>query len=411
MDTRSLPRATVMLFLLAMFCAHVSFSAEANDTSAELTTGGLVFTKNADVDMLSEDLLLSTPEIRVNYRFLNRSSRDVTINVAFPLPDLKMDPDDDVTVIPVDDPINFLGFVTTVDGIPVHANVGQRAYVRGRDQTGVLAQFGLQLSPYRARDSLDKLSPSDKGRLMRLGLVNEDGVPLWTLKTTFYWQQRFPAGREMSIEHRYKPSVGSTVGVDSSSLIRVLQDPQTARYYRKYCIDSSFLSAVASTKTAYFSQQRIEYVLKTGSNWAGPIQRFRLVVDKGRLDNLVSFCGQSVKRIGPTQFEMIRSDFVPQDNLAILILQREAPPPGEVNGPADRNQSIPAPSAGSCDDLWYQRNSIFKGAGYCFKTPRAISVFGNTGCQYDDANEVPLSENQRQTLDEIKRATAANRCR
>ena len=57
------------------------------------------------------------------------------------------------------------------------------------------------------------------------------------------------------------------------------------------------------------------------SNWAGPIKDFRLVVDKGSPDNLVSFCGQGVRRIGPTQFEMKKSDFTPQQDLAVLILK------------------------------------------------------------------------------------------
>jgi hypothetical protein len=34
----------------------------------------------------------------------------------------------------------------------------------------------------------------------------------------------------------------------------------------------------------------------------------------------------------------------------------------------------------SCGDLWYFRNQIFAEAGYCFKTDRAISAFGNDGC-------------------------------
>jgi YARHG domain len=37
----------------------------------------------------------------------------------------------------------------------------------------------------------------------------------------------------------------------------------------------------------------------------------------------------------------------------------------------------------SCSDLWKERNSIFKEAGYCFKTSRAQRYFGNAGCQYD----------------------------
>lgn len=67
-------------------------------------------------------------------------------------------------------------------------------------------------------------------------------------------------------------------------------------------------------------------------------------------------------------------------------------------------------SGRTCEDLWYQRNSIYKDAGYCFKTPRAISRFGNAGCQFDNESDVPLSERQRQTVNGIKRVEAAKGC-
>jgi hypothetical protein len=58
--------------------------ATANDTAAELATGGIVLTKNADIEMLSEHLHISSQQIRVRYRFYNTSPKEVTILVAFP---------------------------------------------------------------------------------------------------------------------------------------------------------------------------------------------------------------------------------------------------------------------------------------------------------------------------------------
>ena len=58
--------------------------------------------------------------------------------------------------------------------------------------------------------------------------------------------------------------------------------------------------------------------------------------------------------------------------------------------------------AQSCGQLWYQRNSIYKEAGYCFRTPRAIRAFGNAGCSYDSEYDVPLSPRQRQRVNDIK---------
>lgn len=63
----------------------------ANNSSAELATGGLVFTKSDDIEMQSEDLFISMKEVRVQYHFYNRSDRDISTQIAFPMPDI---PDD-----------------------------------------------------------------------------------------------------------------------------------------------------------------------------------------------------------------------------------------------------------------------------------------------------------------------------
>jgi hypothetical protein len=73
--------------------------------------------------------------------------------------------------------------------------------------------------------------------------------------------------------------------------------------------------------------------------------------------------------------------------------------------------ALPAPArAESCDDLWYTRNEIYKAQGYCFRTRRGIEAFGNAGCQYDNVEDVPLSNSQRRTISDIQREERARRC-
>ncbi|MDQ8700267.1 YARHG domain-containing protein [Hyphomicrobium sp. LHD-15] len=55
----------------------------------------------------------------------------------------------------------------------------------------------------------------------------------------------------------------------------------------------------------------------------------------------------------------------------------------------------------SCEDLWILRNSIWKDAGYCFKTPRAIKAFGTQGCLHTDQSAVPLNEYQRRNAETL----------
>jgi hypothetical protein len=64
----------------------------------------------------------------------------------------------------------------------------------------------------------------------------------------------------------------------------------------------------------------------------------------------------------------------------------------------------------TCASLWMSRNEIYKAQGYCFRTQRAISAFGNAGCQYDDIEDVPLSANDRRAIADIVRQERALRC-
>ena len=57
--------------------------------------------------------------------------------------------------------------------------------------------------------------------------------------------------------------------------------------------------------------------------------------------------------------------------------------------------------AQSCSELWLERNQIYKRAGYCFKTSRAINYFGNAGCMYDNEARLPLSPGERSQIARI----------
>jgi hypothetical protein len=64
----------------------------------------------------------------------------------------------------------------------------------------------------------------------------------------------------------------------------------------------------------------------------------------------------------------------------------------------------------SCDILFEMRNTVFKERGYCFKTPRAIEMFGNAGCRYDQIASVPLNDIERANVATITRLEASKQC-
>jgi len=321
---------------MALLGLLVATSAAANDTTAVLSTGGLEFVRNENVEMLSEELFISTEEIRVTYAFRNNGSEDESVLVAFPMPDIT--PNHWSPVSYPDGPEdNLFRFETTFDGEPVEAELHQYAFAAGVDRSELLRGMGLPLAPFTdaAREATDALSDEETAELFHLGLVVPDEYdagngwekhwwPSWTLRSTYTWEAEFPAGKTVEVVHRYKPSVGGTVA--ASFLIEPYEDyDPRAEYTKKYCLEDDFVSAVEKTITPEapygpYSEQWLSYVLTTGANWGGPIGEFKLIVDKGDPKNLVSFCGENVRKTGPTTFEMVEKDFYPQKDLEILIL-------------------------------------------------------------------------------------------
>lgn len=328
----------------AALAALLAIPAAANDSTAELAAGGLVLKKTDSIEMRSEDLFISMEEVRVRYRFVNTSAADVTTIVAFPMPDIGGEGffNSDVG-IPSADPANILGFSTLVNGKPVKAEVEQKAMVGNVDHSAWLKARGIPLAPQldTVTPALDRLSDADKAEAARRGLVVVDEydagkgweshlAPLWVLKTTFYWSQTFPAGQEVLIDHRYQPSVGGSVDtIIGTDMWSQNTEGWAADMKRRHCIEPSFVAGVVKRRGgdgySGFQEKRVSYVLKTGANWAKPIGDFRMVIDKGAAENLVSFCATGVKKIGPTRFEVRKSNYTPTDDLHILILVPHQP--------------------------------------------------------------------------------------
>lgn len=329
------------LLLLAMG------AASANDSMATLGAGGLVFLTSQDIEMTSEDLFVGPDAVKVDYTFTNKGDAQHVL-VAFPMPDITGDGDFMVN-IPTEDAENIFDFATTFNGEPVEATLHQYVFAYGIEYTEQLRDLGIPLIPYgeAARDAINGLDAADQRELVRLGLVmpmeygdsadgpmKTDYIPIWTLRSTYSWEADFPAGETVEVHHSYKPSVGGTVAVTFLGEPYDDYDP-AATYLKKYCTDEGFIRAVKKTLanpddaySAPFTESWLSYIWSTGANWSGPIRKFHLTIDKGRPENLVSFCWDGdVKKTSPTTFEMEATDFYPpyDHELEILILNKQEP--------------------------------------------------------------------------------------
>ncbi|HYJ53686.1 MAG TPA: DUF4424 domain-containing protein [Allosphingosinicella sp.] len=317
------------LILLALILAA---PALANDSVAETAAGGLVLVPNGAVDMVSEDLYVSRLEVRVRYVFRNRTRAPVRVTVAFPMPDHDLAAEEEGDVAWPSD------FHTSVAGREVPMRVERRALLNGVDHTALLTRLRIPIEG-RQDDgamvrALDALAPADQDRLAALGLIQlfsepgtprRNAAPRWTVKETWHWEQTFPVGRDLVVEHRYRPGVGGTVATALGSA-EIRSSDYGRETIARYCIDDDLLATIGrigrrnQDNWIPLAESWLSYILTTGANWRSPIGEFRLVVDKGDPNALVSFCGEGVRRISPTQFEVRHRNWRPTRDLHVLFL-------------------------------------------------------------------------------------------
>jgi hypothetical protein len=322
---------------LALAALAATVPTHADDSSAALGAGGIVFTKNTPVRMAAEDLVVSPQAVRIRFEFQNPTAKDVDTIVAFPLPDIDTSEFWGSAIGTVtDDPKNFVGFKVVVDGKPVPVTVEQRAFVKNKDVTAAVLAAGAPINPV-TDEGYDKLSklPRDKQKaLIAAGAAEGDTdefVPQWTVRTRFWWTQKFPAKKTVVIEHAYQPVTGQFFfSTQYQKRTDKIGDAD-------YCFDPAIWATLdartarvkqpgAEDAGSYMNAYQTEYILKTAINWQGPIGRFHLTLDKLKADNVLSVCWDGeLKKTGPTTFEFTQANYVPTRDIRMLVLETAAP--------------------------------------------------------------------------------------
>lgn len=328
-------KVLAIIFLLLA----TALPARANDSFAETALGGVVLKETDAISLDKEDLFISEEEVRVNYEFTNTTDKDVEALVAFPLPDQSYD---EASESIVRDLRAEIGFQTVFDGKPLDYDIVQQAFVKDVDVTERIKALGLPLAQSGDGDTftplVNKLDGATRKALADDGLLTEmtfdagNGEEtayhaIWTLRTIITRKQVFPAGKTVKVSHRYKPLVGGSVG---GALNAEYRKEDWGKFQAvKYCIEDDWYRAFDAQREKRKSNENLSpynewwigYVLKSGANWKGPIKDFRMVIDKGKPENLVSFCAEGVKKIAPTQFEVRKTNFEPKDDVNVLIVK------------------------------------------------------------------------------------------
>lgn len=302
------------------FTLLISMQLSANDSTGYVLTNGIEYLKSKDIQMLSEDLFISKKIIKVDYQFKNLTAKDVTETILFPLPriDNFFDGGDFANTKKL-----LQTFKINVDGKDIQPNMNVRTFIQkdentaAIDTTELFKQCGFSetemLNPWNRKsyeylDSEKKLRNCKKTEMQNILKAFKDDVIPWSSQVIYSWKQTFKANSLTRVKHQYAPLVGGSVAVHL---------PENAK---TYCTDQSFIAALKKAQLEQAPYSALGYVLKTGANWAKPIENFKLTIERDSKE-LFSFCwAGKVKKISPTQFQMVEKNFVPKHDLNIIFV-------------------------------------------------------------------------------------------
>lgn len=332
--------AAVVLVLMA-----TSPLGLANDSIASFGMGGLVLEETDAIAMRKEDLFVSPSRILVAYEFVNETQESIEAIVAFPIPEYHVN-----TRFGTYYPLK--GFSLTVDGAYVAYETEERAFLDGQEYTALLNEMGITIRDFgkggqRGRDrstEIDRLPEEDRNRLKDIGLVVEldDGrlTPKWTVRMKHYWRQSFPAGEVVEVKHAYEPVIGggpSSIGFIRRYSSKEWTDRQREAYeewvkaqepWGVYIRQWTLPSPRNEFDFTVF-EHRIDYILKTGADWRGPIRDFRLTIEKPPGQLWWTSFGDKPDSETAHFVHFIKKDFEPKEDLVVEYF--EAPTPEYVN--------------------------------------------------------------------------------
>ena len=311
-------KALILLLLLAG-------AAHANDSMGTVSTSGIKYLKNPHIDMQSEDLYISEKQICVHYKFKNTSSQDLTETVLFPLP-----------IVPAFIDYDFAdtkglvdSFRIYADGKPVRPQAHVRAYFERSngtlvDVTADLKKCGFSdqelMHPWTQNKDAEKLnkkirtcsSPKIKS-LLPVSELNMMGWTYWSSQIIYSWKQTFKANAVTEIKHQYTPLVGG-------SFLPSLKAKDSKAFIDEYCMDENFLKNFKTVEEGSKVYHYLGYVLTTGANWAKPIGKFTLTIDR-EPNTVLSLCwDKSLRKVGPNRFQAVKENFLPKKDLDIIFV-------------------------------------------------------------------------------------------
>jgi len=307
-------------------------SCEANDGVMDISTGGLTLSKENNISMNSEVLVISKTKISVSYEFENKSNKEIEVVIGFPIPPYgTWEP-----ALGEPFPPNFDDFTVFVEGEKITYSKEVKAVVEnGDDLTSFFKSRNIDYPNFGGFNyeifesgkikefpayQINKLKNEDRKFLMSKNALTKDGFPLWLKKVTYYWTQKFPPQKVVHISHSYSPYIGHSIG--NTAYEKPFEYERAGGACLDKSLDKTLRHYMTNEGKGYIEYSWTRYILQTANSWKSPIQNFKLILKKEPSEKTskqyLSLCWNGkFNKLSDTEFVSEIKDFVPDKDILV----------------------------------------------------------------------------------------------
>jgi len=298
---------------ICTICILLPLSALADDSGAEITPPGLLLKETTSITIEQQELHISKSKVEAASLFRNNSERALVTEATFPIPEYSF-----AMERTGGDPA-FTNFLLEINGRPVPVAAHVQALARGKDVTQLLQRRDISIEDFEeAEDSFDQLLAKigkEKERFLAEGIIDEEGMPLWSVRKSYYWGLSLPAGGTVTVKYSYTPVTGFRFldmdeEPDPAVLAAICADKGTEQWLKKALPTGGLVMA-----------DSLGYPLKSGNPFKEPIKKFLLRIDRDPAEHLSVCYDRTFTLRSAERFESYILDYTPTRDLKVFWLK------------------------------------------------------------------------------------------
>jgi hypothetical protein len=335
--TRSVLWQTCKAVLIILYIVNIPNLAIANEMPLEgFPANGIVVRNERNIQIDREDLFISSRKIEVSYIFRNYSNKDIASVVAFPIPSYKYDPTGIIKY-----PVHG-DFTVEVNGVRKKCSEITRAFINGKDCTDKLKNLNASIKDFKIgwedkhhvfSGNFFMLTKATQKKLIDAGVVKIDeemqepyAMPAWSVVTTYYWTQTFPANTTTAIKHTYTPNPSDDMYYMNEGKAHSLSRKaySMAELSKLHCLNKEIMQWVKKEKYA-IRLNTIDYILTTANHWKQPIKEFHLIIEGDQASDTnerpsTCFGGNRLVQVKDNRYEVTIKNFIPKEEIKVYFI-------------------------------------------------------------------------------------------